>query len=265
MGIIKNHGFSRLCLVCKVSLFALFLAFFLCRLSDGTVNAAVELLNPKQTVYLTSKNVGYYDYNLEGEIGFSMELGKYEYIVESSLRTDNEFVTSDMEWGLRGEMDKQTEKCRHALSVYPQYPGSANLFFDDERKNTYVLSLNVLPYENPIRTLKITNIHNGKNLAGKVEEAYRFNSGKGEFGGLIYSKKTAVPKLKVEIKEGWKITTVKAQRIGSKMVLLQNLNAQSKTVELKKAGKGDELLVGIDCKNVENGGEARIRFGTSNW
>ena len=98
-----------------------------------------------------------------------------------------------------------------------------------------------------------------------MEEAYRFNSGNGEFGNLIYSQKTAVPKLKVEVKEGWKITTVKAQRIGSKMVLLQNLNAQSKTVELKKAGKGDELLVGIECKNVENGGEARIRFGTSNW
>ena len=55
--------------------------------------------------------------------------------------------------------------------IRPVHPGTANLSFQDQTGRAYTVTAEILPYENPLKTLKITNVKKGKNLAGKLNES----------------------------------------------------------------------------------------------
>ncbi len=227
----------------------------------SAVGAEVKIEKPKQTVYLANKNNGYYDDDEDGLLYFDIKVGKYDYIVEDSTRTDNEMAVDGVVWSKRGSMDRQTQMCSHDLSIAPEYPGIANIFFEDEKQNTYTVQVEILPYENPLQSIRITNINNGKSFAGNIEECNRYHSGKGELGGMFFQKDTAAPKLKVKAKDDWQIMTIYTTKSRTKTKIC----AQSKTVKLEKAKKGEEIQINIVLKNKKNGGEAIVHFGEDWW
>ncbi len=193
---------------------------------------------------------------------FETEFDKEQYLVEPSLRTDNDSVASYFEWigWSGGAYNSNTGKYTNFLSVKPWKPGTAKMSFEDKQGKTYTVVLKALPYENPIKSLKITNINKGKNLAKKVNESFQYTSQKGEQGGLIFPKKTASPKIKLEAKTGWKIKKITAKYSGHEEYV-NNVNAQTKTMKLKEADKGAELWLHITFKNTDNGAAICIVFG----
>ncbi len=271
MQIIKKHGF-----IPRFILFALLL-FMACHMSTVPAQAEVNIKNPNPVIYLTGdwprSGLDYlYDADEDGIVYFSsygrdtcpIKFTEGDYIVESSVRVDCEQVTAGKDsYYYEGEFDPVTGKfgCKFGFDI--RFPGTIHVLFEDQRGREYAVIAKVLPYENPIKSLTVTNIKKGKNLAGMLDRNGVYDSGKGYWGGLFFSKKTKVPKLKVKTKKNWEIVSMWVYHYGYKY--LNKIHAQSKTVELKRADKGDEVHIHMQLKNIKNGAYTYIEYGTDVW
>ena len=265
MQIIKKHGF-----IPRFLLFALLL-FMACRMSTVPAQAEVNIKNPNPIIYLTgdwprSDRDYLYDADDGGMVYFSsgsklcsIKFTEGDYIVESSVRVDCEQVTGENSYYYEGEFNPVTGKFGCDFGFDIRFPGTIHVLFEDQRGREYAIIAKVLPYENPIISLTVTNIKKGKNLAGKLDRNYMYDSGKGDYGGLFFSKKTKAPKLKVKTKKGWEIMSMSIFHHGYKA--LNKIHAQFKTVELKSADKGDELRIVLKLRNIENDAYMYIRYG----
>ena len=250
MQILKKH-----CMLPKAFLCILFFSMAV----DSAAQAKVlEIEKQKKTVYLESRNAGTFDARCG--LYFYIELSDGDRINCSSIRSDNEWVTGKIEC-LPKSWDGEWGKYNCLLLMHPRYPGTANILFEDQKGRAYTVTANVLLYENPVKSLKITNINKGKNLAKMLDESTQYTQKK-----LVFTKKTSAPKLKVEAAKDWKIhsmsISVRAKRIDSGYIVRTGvIDKQSKTVKLKKTAKGNIIDLDIYMKNMKNGAEQYLHLG----
>ena len=170
---------------------------------------------------------------------------------ESSVHETSEAVNGD------------TGSHSASVSGYVYYPGTADISFQDEYGRTYVVNVVVLPYENPLKSLDVTNVK-WWSLSGKVD---KFNAYLPK-NGLSFRKNTAKPTVKLKAADGWKIMDVtvkcKSRSKGSKnqSVTLNEVKKKSKTVKLKKVSKGDLIQVTVTLQNSATQAEQTVRLGS---
>ena len=231
----------------------LFLLFFLVivfTLQAHTAYAKVKIDKPVQTVYLRNCDTG----DIQPEMLFYIELSGSDRIKSSSIHSDNEWVT--------GKVNCYRPKNINSLylGIHPKNPGTANISFKSRSGRKYKVTANVLPYENPIKSLTITNVKEGENLALLTDKSRHFWDERLEF-----SKSTEAPRAEVVTKENWRLLTVAVYTLDSRGALAEaeaaNVNAQAKTLELEKALKGNTVEVYIYLQNMENGAYQFISLG----
>lgn len=244
--------------------FALLITAIICGVPASTVQAEVKLVNPKQTFYLDNKNLAVFNQSVQ--MCFEMEVSDGDSIVESSFRSNNENVAQ-----VKAVWKSKDEKTYYLYAGYARYPGTADISFEDQTGKQYTVTAEVLPYENPIESIKVTNIEKGKNFAGKTNKKCTYGTN-GIKELLTFSKKTNVPKITVKAKKDWTIkeiyiecarekykNTQEYKRWGQKTI--RNVDARTKTVKLKKVDKGDGLAVAIVLENNKNGAVQRVSYG----
>lgn len=254
---------------------ALFITAGICGMPDFTAQAEVKLVNPKQTYYLESKNLETYDPDYAPEFVFEIKVSDGDSIVESSIRSSSDKVTafSNWEWPTYYIEKSEDGETYHLYAGQARYPGKAEISFEDQTGKQYTVTAEVLPYENPIESIKVTNIEKGKNFAKKTNRNNSYQTRK-TWGLLNFSKKTASPQIKVKAKKGWTIKTIYIG-CGRKMndwydydkwnrKIINNINARTKTVKLKKTVKGDGLGISIRLQNNENGAYQSVSYGDVN-
>ena len=230
----------------------LFLLFFLVivfTLQAHTAYAKVKIDKPVQTVYLRNCDTG----DIQPEMLFYIKLSGSDRIKSSSIHSDNEWVT--------GKVNCYRPKNINSLylGIHPKNPGTANISFKSRSGRKYKVTANVLPYENPIKSLTITNVKEGENLALLTDKSRHFWDERLEF-----SKSTEAPRAEVVTKENWRLLTVAVYvYAGGRGAFAEaaNVNAQAKTLELEKALKGNTVEVYIYLQNMENGAYQFISLG----
>lgn len=232
----------------------LFLLFFLVivfTLQAHTAYAKVKIDKPVQTVYLRNCDTG----DVQPEMLFYIKLSGSDRIKSSSIHSDNEWVT--------GKVNCYRPKNINSLylGIHPKNPGTANISFKSRSGRKYKVTANVLPYENPIKSLTITNVKEGENLAPLIDKSRNY------WDELLkFSKNTEAPRVEVVTKKTWRLLTVSVYTWVIKngqitMAEAANINAQAKTLELEKAWKGNVAKIYICLENVENGAHQCISFG----
>lgn len=269
----KKNIFTTKLFLC---FFASLITIIICWVPASTVQAEVKIVNPKQTYYLSSTNLEAYDPDYAPQFIFEIKVSGGDSIVENSIRSSNDKVTqfSVKEYPTYNIRKSEDGKTYYLDAGQARYPGIANISFEDQTGKQYTVTAEVLPYENPIESIKVTNIEKGKNFAKKVNKRDEYYTrGRGRL--LTFSKKTIVPKITVKAKKGWTIKTISVgcgrgkdkfdeydyEKWGKKKI--SNINARTKTVKLKKVDKGDGLVVTISLENNENGAFQRVSFGDS--
>lgn len=253
----NNYYFSK-----KIHLYfiCLLMIFVTCLVQSTKVKAEVKIKEPKKTIYLESYDIGTPEAECHLDIYFTIVLGED---VIGKPRTDNEHVTGNF-YIFSEETDYEDDDGLEHIEtnffcMKPRYPGTANILFEDGSGKAYSVTAEVLPYENPIKSLKITNINNGKDLSKKLDKAKYYKK------KLIFSKETSAPKLKVKAANDWQITAllIHTENKEGKMRYdkdILNLNTKSKTVNLKKAFKDDNIEVILYLKNTKNDAVTRAVF-----
>lgn len=246
--------FKKYCMLPKAFLCIL---FFSMAVDSAAQAKVIDIEKQKQTVYLESRNAG--TFAARHHFDFYIELSDGNRINSSSIRSDNEWVTGNIEC-ITESWDGEWGKYNCVLCICPRYPGTANILFEDQKGRAYTVTANVLPYENPVKSLKVTNIDEGKNLAEKVDESTQYWQKQ-----LIFSETTSAPKVKVEAAKNWKIISMSIAVIKRGRYVydrdIRDINAQTKAVKIKKASKGCIFVVDISLKNMKNGAEQRVHLG----
>ncbi len=253
----QKNNFSRRLIIWS---FCLFFITAACLVPDFTGHAKtktedtgktpeLKIKNPKNTVYLCSSDIG--TITAETHIDIPVRCNSSNRIFSDDVHSDNELVTGKVKVYV-DEFD--IYDC--FLCIGTRYPGRANLLLEDQSGRAYTVTLDVLPYENPIKSLSITNVEGGKNIAGILEKTHHPRK------DLFFSEKSAEPKLKVKAAKDWVITSIATEVVRSKggyfRVDADKVNTQSKTLKLKKVAKGDNFDISIDLKNRKNGAEQYI-------
>ncbi len=219
-----------------------------CLAFSHTVQAEVKIDKPERVIYLGGTDT---DGKLP-EMLFYIELSDGDCIDISSIRSDNEKVSGPINYYVPINVDSLY------LRLLPKNIGRANISFADQSGKSYTVTAEVRPYENPVKSLTISNVNKGKNLAKKVENSCKYGK------LLSFSKKTATPKMKVEAEKGWSLMSisVKAELKGFPQYLYsQKINARSKTIEFEETGKGTPIYMEICFRNIENGNCQRVILG----
>lgn len=202
----------------------------------------------QKTVYLCSRDVG-----------TSSAEHHYEFYIKSSDINENSLCTDNPEIFTH----RSIFFADWYLCADPCYPGTAHMLFEDKSKRAYTIILNVLPYENPIKSLRITNVNNGKNLAKKLNKSTTYQK------NMIFQKKTAVPKVVVEAAKDWEIQSMNiyvypadaTQEYSPKRVKsFSGIQASFKEVKLKEVAKGGWIHLHIYLKNKKTVGIRRSDF-----
>lgn len=249
----KQYDWIKTKKLCALSALALLTSAF-CLASASAVSAKVKIEKPKQTIYLSSKDGK--DSARQPELFFYIGLSDGDRIEETSIQSDNEWASGKVSF------IKPVNSDGVFLNIRPVHPGTANLSFQDQAGRAYTVTAEILPYENPLKTLKITNVKKGKNLAGKLDESRETKP-----GSITFSKKTDAPKIKLVCADGWKLMGVKiyvredvTYNFREQRINRINLNARSKTIKLKETKKGDYVWF-RDMRFVnEKNGASQIIF-----
>lgn len=246
--------------------FALFIMAVVCGVPDSSVLAEVKPVNQKQTFYLDGKNPEEFYPSTAAQMTFEIKVSDGDSIVESSFRSNNEDVAE-----VKAVWTSKDGKTYYLYAGYAKCPGTAELSFEDQKGKTYTVTAEVLPYENPIESIKVTNVEKGKNFAKKTNKRYEYlTDGIKEL--LTFSKKTNAPKITVKAKKGWKLKTIYVLCAREKREsvrdygrwaekTIRNVDARTKTVKLKKADKGDGLSVTVILENNKNGATQCVSYG----
>lgn len=226
------------------------IAAALCLAPVATAHAKVTIEKPKQAIYLNSKDAD--ESVKQAELYYYIGLSDGDAIREDTIRSDNELVSGEVRCYKPVNMEGVI------LNVSPASPGTANISFEDGAGREYTVTAEALPYENPIQSLKITNVKNGKNLAGKLDGARAYTQEM-----FTFSQKTDKPKLKVVCKEGWRLGYVRIDTPSDWYSVRIFAPTGSKTLKLEKAAKGDYVwLSNLMFINEENGGYQMVEdFG----
>lgn len=239
----------------RILYFGGLLAFIICLSLNSTTYAKVKISRPKQTIYLRSQD-GSLD---QPEVLSYIELSEGDSILESSIRSNNETVTGCINCYKPENMDSVY------LGFYPKSPGSAKISFEDQAGGTHTVMFKILPYENPMKSLKITNINKGKNLAGKINSSREYTKKQ-----LTISQKTDDLKIKVESNPSWEIISmsviVQEEKYRYMSFDFTNINNPSKTISLKEEQKKNKkcftkMQIDFYFKNTKNGAYQKIIFG----
>lgn len=275
MEINRKNNFFR-------TLFILFLSVMLA--VNGPVSAGAaqagrntgEMENPVylqyKTVYLPYEDVdkavkdGWWAFEFEQvapRVDYDFKIKNGNYIVKSTVRSSNEEVikSNDLSVWESSDAAKGDFSCHNAgIYGYVSYPGTTDISFQDKYGQEYVVNLVVLPYENPLKSVKITNVKKGKNLADKLIGFREYPQN----GGLIFSKNTAKPTVKLKAADGWKITKIDIDCGDDstwQAVHWNSKGVKSKTIKLKKVRKRDGITVYVKLKNSKTKAEQWIYLG----
>ena len=104
-------------------------------------------------------------------IDYDFKIKNGNYIIESTVYSSNEEVikSGDLSVWEGSDPAKGDFSCHNAsISGYVSYPGTTDISFQDKYGQEYVVNLVALPYENPMKSVKVTNLNRGKNLAPKL-------------------------------------------------------------------------------------------------
>lgn len=208
---------------------------------------------------------GYLDVNIK------VKLSNDNYIDKSSVCSSNKEVVN-----IAGEdgyiWDEDTAiysdpECHYAhICAYACGPGAADITFKDRYGKEYAVRVTVLAYENPIKSLKITNVKKGKNLAKYFDKSHQC------VPKAFWDKTTKSPKVSIKTKSSWYIKRIDIQhshydkkhpkkKFWSQKLLCELQNTKSKTVELKEVYKGDWSYIRIDLYNTKTGAKQTIMYG----
>ncbi len=145
------------------------------------------------------------------------------------------------------------------ISLQGGSPGTSKVTFNVKGKSkTYTINVTVKKYTSPVKTLKVTGVNSGKNLAGKFSSTY--------FGDVPnLKKKTSNAQLTVTPKSGWALREVQVSKYDSnKYVVNKKVNTTKKTSynlgTLKKSSGSWNYWVMLTFKNKKTKGERSIEF-----
>ncbi len=213
-----------------------------------------------ETLYMTSKDSGYVSFDIDGVTkvnsvkssnmavlkpsNYSIHNNKYDYYYYSDSK--NAFEKSDYNSG-----SKYTDFSFRALKK-----GSSNITIKSG-STTYKKKVNVLNYVNPLKTLTISNVNGGKNIAGKFK-AKNYNIVKGTSANQI--------KVKASTKSGWVIKEIyisntsyeDGQSEGAYTVRHFRNGVTSSENILNYYDLGHDANVYVYCENKANGGKLSI-------
>ncbi len=139
--------------------------------------------------------------------------------------------------------------------------GTSTISFKVDSK-TYKTKVTVKKYTNPIKTLKVTGVSSGKNIASKVKKTREANV------SLKKTKKNA--KLTIKTAKNWKITEVyvtDTTTTSAKTKVNKTYKkgiSKKKTYKLKTLNKNHSYFISLTLKNKKNGGVQYIYYNINN-
>ncbi len=234
-----------------------------------TAEAANKTL-PAETLYMTSKSNGYTSFQIDKltkvddvkssnmavlkPSGYSIHKSSYEYFYYSD--SNKKFTKSDSASG-----SKYTD-----FSFYAYKKGTSTVTIKSG-STTYNKKINVEKYVNPLKSLTISNVNGGKNIAGKYKSEARVR---------VTGKKADTIKVKATAASNWEITEISisntdystGRSIGSysNRYFKNGTTSGVNILNFYDSGKAD---VYVYCVNKKNGGKisinAEINYPKTNY
>lgn len=217
---------------------------------------------PEKTVYLRYPDAYNYSSNYENDkkkVEFRIDVSK-----DNELDTEVFNEDEDIAYTYGSGAFRRNDYV-YTMSASITHAGSSHIILKDKYGKTCKLQVNVLAYENPLKSVYISNVEGGQNLAAKLNDRAWYY---GKNYQLLFTKKTAKPTISLEAAKNWEITSVKTtvQRLKRKdkgdVTWRKNLQTQNVTIRLPKAAvKKDRIKVEISLVNKQNGAEQTITLG----
>ncbi len=201
-----------------------------------------------------------YDY-----VEIKLKLSNDNEINKSSVRSSNEKVVKDLlAWEEKRTIYCDPE-CHYAfIDGKTNSPGTADITFEDKYGTEYAVRATILAYENPVKSLKMTNVKKGKNLAKFFKNSSYWKH------IWLWEKTTKAPKIRVKANPGWYIRSIDMRRgfyessfskKEWKRKFVGGLEyTKSKTVKLGKVKKGESGRLTITFYNWRTGAEREINI-----
>lgn len=155
------------------------------------------------------------------------------------------------------------------ITVQFKKPGTSIIYYKVNNK-TYKTKIKLCAYENPIKTLTVTGVKNGKNLANSFKTGSQYHNGK-------LTKNISSGKVKVTAKNNWKITKVSFSNHslaatpgpygGSTHESLETLSRyyrngkSSVTLNVKSLKKNKAYYVNVEMINTKTGATMYVAYG----
>lgn len=187
---------------------------------------------------------------------------KFQFAVSA----DNRILSSSVQSGDENIIAAQNVHVYNALydselTAYVKGAGTTALTFRDKYKKEYEVQVHVLPYENPIKSIKITNLENGVDLAHKLDQ--RADYAGEQQRGLTFTKKTKRPQVSVTAADGWIITGGYVDAYWGSYQKFTNVNAADWQFRMKgTAAKGfSDLFLVVNLQNKLTGATQSVSLG----
>ncbi len=192
--------------------------------------------NKKITIYLmTTSGAGFED--------IKVKTSKTVKSVKSSNKS------------VAGDLSVEKHKTYSLISVVGKKAGTAKITFKVGGKK-YTTKVTVKNYTNPIKTLKISGVGGGKNIASKVKKKNEVD--------LSLKKNITNAKLTIKTAKNWKLTDISFYdgTVGDSKVdkTYSKGTSKKKSYKLKKLKKSHSYYLCMDFKNKKNGGVQHIYY-----
>ncbi len=218
-------------------------AVMICGIFGSVPASAASLSYSKNvTVYLSAKKSGLVDFDIE---------------VKNATAKLVNVKTSNSKVGVVATHYSKKQK-KATISLRAGSSGTSKVTFKVKGKSkTYTVNVTVKKYTNPVKTLKVTGVSSGKNLAGKFSSNSSGNVSK-------LKGNTSNAKLTVTPKSGWALRKVQVKNYSNKTVVNKKVNTTKKTSyslgTLTKSSGDWNYWVTLTFKNKKTKGEQVIEF-----
>lgn len=216
---------------------------------------------PEKTVYLRYPDA----YNYRSEYQYNKRKVEFRIDVSKDNELEAEVFNEDEDIADTYGGAFRRNDYVYTISASVAHAGTSHIILKDKYGKACKLQVNVLAYENPLKSAYISNVEGGQNLAAKLNDRAWYY---GKNYQLLFTKKTAKPTISLEAAENWEITSVKTtvQRLKRKdngdVTWRKNLQTQNVTISLPKAAvKNDRIKVEISLVNKQNGAEQTVTLG----
>lgn len=216
---------------------------------------------PEKTVYLRYPDA----YNYRSEYQYNKRKVEFRIDVSKDNELEAEVFNEDKDIADTYGGAFRRNDYVYTISASVAHAGTSHIILKDKYGKACKLQVNVLAYENPLKSAYISNVEGGQNLAARLNDRAWYY---GKNYQLLFTKKTAKPTISLEAAENWEITSVKTtvQRLKRKdngdVTWRKNLQTQNVTISLPKAAvKNDRIKVEISLVNKQNGAEQTITLG----